>query len=193
MENATHALLMGGSMLLLIIALTVSISSLTTLKNTVDSIISTNEQTKLATVTKTDENGKKYTEYINYIQDASEIRTVGVETVISTVRRIKRESYTVYIKLNDMNSVSDDGNLNELVVTLDREQTYEGDTIVSGEVIELSIRNNNWKYINESTYKELYKLTKDSQFNEYFGIYQTNEDVSSANKTTYRVITYIQQ
>lgn len=40
--------------------------------------------------------------------------------------------------------------------------------------------------------KGLYENLKDKKFKEYLGIYQENTSANEANRTTYRVITYVQ-
>ena len=195
MENSTQALLMAASILLLIIALTVSISSLTSLKTQVDSIISEEEEVKFATYT--DSDGE--VQYVNYIKNADEIRTVGVETIISTVRRIRREEYTVYIAGDVVSEVKSNSSgyptiYDNYITELEEGQNYEGTSIInSGEnVIMFSISSSGWKNIDSTLMEELYALTTEKNFKEYLGIYQTNEEVSDANKETYRVVTYVQ-
>ena len=198
MENATEALIMAGSVLLLIIALTVSISSFTSLKNQVDGIIQQGEETELAQAQ--DEEGNYY--YLNYIKNADDIRTVGVETVISSIRRLRRESYTVYIYLNDetMKDIKRNNILNDygIITTSSKKQEYNGTQIIpnEAEILQFLLKGSGYQSISNEVMEELREIIKNNNFKEYLGIYQkadTTDNVSSANKTTYRIITYVQQ
>ena len=94
MENASDALIMAGQVLILIIALTVCISSFTTLRVGIDSTINQTETIKLA---------KDSDLYINFIQSRNDgsTRIVGAETVVSSMYRAIKEDFTMYIRLND--------------------------------------------------------------------------------------------
>lgn len=94
MENAVDALIMAGSVLLLIIALSVSISSFTKLRVQVDEIVKTEQTVDLAK----DEDGN----YINYITNsADDVRTVKAETIISSIRRVPKENFVVCISFKN--------------------------------------------------------------------------------------------
>lgn len=174
MENATDALIMAGSVLLLIIALTVTISSLTALKTETQDMLNDRDQL-LAT---TDESG-----YINYLKsggEESDTRIVGIETVMSSIRRMAKEDYTVYIKTN--NPISE----------LNNDLKVNGDS----KFIKLSLSGVGNKYVNDKNVTStIYSKLNLAKFKEYIGIYQnkTAEGVSDANKATYKIITYEQQ
>ena len=98
MENATDALIMAGSVLIFIIALTVCISSFTTLRVGIDDIVTQTETVEMAK----DSSGN----YINYIQAQDDsIRIVGAETVVTSISRAIKEDYVVYIKLKNFNDI----------------------------------------------------------------------------------------
>ena len=174
MENATDALIMAGSVLLLIIALTVTISSLTALKTETQDMLNDRDQL-LAT---TEESG-----YINYLKsggEESDTRIVGIETVMSSIRRMAKEDYTVYIKTN--NPISE----------LNNDLKVNGDS----KFIKLSLSGVGNKYVNDKNVTStIYSKLNLAKFKEYIGIYQnkTAEGVSDANKATYKIITYEQQ
>lgn len=174
MENATDALIMAGSVLLLIIALTVTISSLTALKTETQDMLNDRDQL-LAT---TDESG-----YINYLKsggEESDTRIVGIETVMSSIRRMAKEDYTVYIKTN--NPISE----------LNNDLKVNGDS----KFIKLSLSGVGNRYVNDKNVTNtIYSKLNLAKFKEYIGIYQnkTAEGVSDANKATYKIITYEQQ
>ena len=174
MENATDALIMAGSVLLLIIALTVTISSLTALKTETQDMLNDRDQL-LAT---TDESG-----YINYLKsggEESDTRIVGIETVMSSIRRMAKEDYTVYIKTNTP------------ISELNNDLKVNGDS----KFIKLSLSGVGNKYVNDKNVTStIYNKLNSAKFKEYIGIYQnkTAEGVSDANKATYKIITYEQQ
>ena len=99
MENATDAIIMATSVLLLIIALSVSISSLSNLKTQVQDILSQRDEVDLSTYSV--KNGETTTtSYNNYIKNNTDIdvRKVKAETIITLIRRMRKENYTIYIK-----------------------------------------------------------------------------------------------
>lgn len=186
MENVTDALIMAASVLLLIIALTVSISSFTSLKIQADAIIKQEETIDLT---------KMGDEYLNYIRANSDLRTVGIETVASSVRRTIKESYTVYIYFKD-NDISENTELGKTIKEISRDQKYEGDVIIrangSGTVIGFNLKGSDYKNLNDTVISQLYRYIGNKKFKEYLGEYQDNTDNASANKATYRVITYVE-
>ena len=171
MENATDALIMAGSVLLLIVALTVAISSLSNLRMQTQSILSERDQLMVTT----DESG-----YINYLRNNGEDkRTVGIETIITSIRRMAKEDYIIYIKA--IESIGLDIKYNDLKVN------------ENGNFIRLSLSGVDNRYVHDDKLtNSLFEKLKNKRFKEYIGIYQnkTSEGVSDANKTTYKIITY---
>ena len=95
MENAVDALYMAGAVLILIIALSVSISSLMTLKSRTYDIVTMDEQINETSYI---EDGKL--KYVNYItSDDMDVRIVGADAVTSALYRLVTEDYKIYIKL----------------------------------------------------------------------------------------------
>ncbi len=198
MENAADALIMAGSVLLLIIALSVSISSFTNLRVQVDEIVKA-EQTMDLTK---DEAGN----YINYISTSSDVRTVTAETIISSIRRVPKENFVVCISFKGgtedqlMNAGYNQDDRNFLLTEQPVTQTYkekdetETKIIDNERVIRIALSSKNGQDINKVLTEKFYNLIKDKNFNEYLGIYQyaAAEGVSSANKETYRVITFVE-
>lgn len=91
MENATHALMMAFAVMVLIIALTVSIVSFNSAKNTADIILYTKDETN-------------YYEYQGATGKGAENRVVGLETVIPTLYKYYKENYTVVFKKGTYNN-----------------------------------------------------------------------------------------
>lgn len=79
------------------------------------------------------------------------------------------------------------------------EQSYNATTgnesiISSQKIIRIALSSQNGQKINQVLTSKFYELIKGKEFKEYLGIYQyaTTEGVSSANKETYRVITFVE-
>lgn len=182
MENVSDALIMAGQVLIFIIALTVCISSFSTLRAGIDSTISQTETIKFA---------KDSEGYINFIQsrDSGATRIVGAETVVSSMYRAIKEDFTMYLKLKDS--------------TFSLVQTRLGDKIDNYEIkynneekcLKITIANDA-NYISNALLKNgLYEIIKDKSFEEHIGEYQeaVSNGVSSENKKVNRIITYIEK
>ena len=188
MENVTDALIIAASVLLLIIALSVNIFSFTNIKTQVDGIISERDEIDMAT----DISGN----YINYYEanDSNAVRTVGIETVMSSIMRVEKESYTVYIYDKNDSSLYLNEKIKKLVVKNSKEKKFGGTEIKEmNDIIKISIDGGNYKNLTDDTMEALYNNLKGKTFDEYIGEYQDNSDKSSANKQTYRVITFVVQ
>ena len=112
--------------------------------------------------------------------EESDTRIVGIETVMSSIRRMAKEDYTVYIKT--YNPISE----------LNNDLKVNGDS----KFIKLSLSGVGNKYVNDKNVTStIYSKLNLAKFKEYIGIYQnkTEEGVSDANKATYKIITYEQQ
>ena len=187
MENATDALIMAGSVLIFLIALSVCVSSFTTLRTEIDQII---EQTE--TVDMAQKNG----EYVNYIKRSDDaIRVVGSETVVSSMYRAKKENYVIYIVLKKSlkNSLKNSNEFEKrgMIVKIPDIKKSADNIIInkSVNVIKL-IGSYDFDYILNEL--KLYESIKDKKFEEYLGVYQDNTDATEENKITYRIITYIE-
>ena len=191
MENVSDALYIAGAVLMLVIALTVAMSSFSTIRTQIDEIIQSDAQVDLAT----EEDGS----YINYIlsSDQSDIRTVGVETIISSMYRVLKENYNLYIKLKDPSGLTTINATREIVYSA---PDGTNSTLINagGKLIEISLAGSG---INSEEDIErllgtngLYEKLKGKKFKEYLGVYQeaTDTSVSEINKATFRVITYIE-
>ena len=194
MENAAEALLMGGSVLLFIIALTVTMSSFTTLRAGIDDLLDQAETIELA---------KDSEGYINYMESESEgsIRKVGIETIVPTITRAMKENYVVYIKLNNINDVTYQQPYyeNGVFVTVATENVSinidgTNQTIVSigDKLIKVTIGYDTNQDINNKLKDKLYEDIKDKTFYEYLGEYQEDTDAPDAEKVRHRIITYVE-
>ena len=185
MENATDALIMAGSVLIFLIALSVCVSSFTTLRTEIDQII---EQTETVDMAQNNENG----EYVNYIKKSDDaIRVVGSETVVSSMYRAKKENYVIYIVLKNSLINSNEFEKRGMIVKIPDIKKSADNIIInkSDNVIKL-IGSYDFDYILNEL--KLYESIKDKKFEEYLGVYQDNTDATEENKITYRIITYIE-
>ncbi len=187
MENASDALIMAGQILIFIVALTVCISSFSTLRQGVDSIIGETETVKFAK----GENG-----YINYIEadNNKAIRIVGAETVVSSLYRALKENYVVYLKLKDTSNLfvgTGDAVVDKYIAKQDLIINRKKIISKDDSLIKVTIGTNTNTQIDSKLRKVLFNKIKDLSFYEYYGQYQDATDAPQADKTTHRIITYI--
>ena len=191
MENASDALIMAGQVLIFLIALTVCISSFTTLREGIDSTIDQTEVIKFA---------KNSEGYINFIQsrDDGATRIVGAETVVSSVYRAIKEDFIMYLKLSKtFDSVK--RNIGDTVI----EKDEDGIEIIrykilydnTNKLVKITIANDANYRANSLLKNGLYDIIKGKSFAEHLGEYQEelSSGVSTENKKTFRIITYIEQ
>ena len=193
MENASEALIMAGQVLLFIIALTICISSFTNLRAEADVLIGKDETVEMA---------KNGDQYINYMQSKgnNSIRTVDASAVVSSMYRILKGDYTIYLKLKNESYNSLDPkfiNITNANCTITTEK--EGKTLtlinIDDKIIKIKIgRDTNEKISSVLNEGKLYDNIKNKTFSEYLGEYKesTGGAVSSAEKQTKRIITYIE-
>lgn len=195
MENATDALIMAGQVLIFIIALTVCISSFTTIRVSIDSMMGQTETINLAKDTSDT--------YINYLKsrDEGSTRIVGAETVVSSMYRAIKENYVLYIKLNKSlpASLVDDPKLpldndNPLkIIYANKDLNINGNSISKDDkIIKVTIASDATQRSNASLANGLYDIIKGEKFSEYLGEWQNDSVANSEDKTTNRIITYIQ-
>lgn len=196
MENAVDALKIAGSVLLLIIALTVNISTFSRVKTEFEQIIKNRENVKYAVDTTKEGNA-----YVNYLKSSGNnyARTVGIETIVSSLRRLAKENYKVYIVLNHDVSLSSD-----LEINLKYDLKYgnvilaeEGDTVIFYQLggVQGKWLENNENSVNfDKSISILYNGLKGKSFKEYYGLYkEENANISDAEKKDRKIITYVEQ
>jgi len=192
MENAADALIMAGQVLIFIVALSVCISSFTTVREEVNRIIDEPETINLA---------KGSNGYINYIQarDNNATRVVGIETIISSMYRAIKENYVIYIKLsnpNDYNititgidTITATKDITKKINNTDTTYISRGDTLMKITIGEDT--NQDVNSILKAAGGNFYDTLSDKNFYEFLGEYQDNNNVTTENKQTYRIITYV--
>ena len=192
MENASNAVVMAGQILVFIIALTVCITSFSNLRGQVDDIISQTETVKM--VAETDW-------YVNYTKSRQNgaVRIVNADTLINSTDRYLKENYIVYIKLDDsidLTGIDTVEAKEEIKIRTDPNNISETTIINKGDrLIKVTIGNNTNQNIISKMKNGLYDKIKSLEFYEFLGEYQnaSSPGTSSANKITFRIITYVQK
>jgi len=193
MENASEALIMAGQVLIFVIALTVCISSFTTVRIGIDNMISQKETINLA-------KDPSSSAYINYMesQNNGSVRVVGAETVISSIMRFRKEGFEIYFKFNNDAIYTRMSNKPGIIVkkaAQDVKLNGVDNPIIRQNDQIMTINYSGSFRINDLFKEGFFKEIKDLKFSEYLGEYQENTDagVSAENKITKRIITYIQK
>ena len=192
MENATEALVIAGSIFLLMLALAVGVSSFTNVKGQVDDVLEYRQEVRMAT----DQEGN----YINYIKKSNDIRTVSFAEIITAFRRMRQESYDIYIYLKNgvvPNSNEFKEKLGESIVEC-KSCMYKGQEIIpsSGQMIKLTISNVEKNSRLDEIINILYNSGMDDYtYDEYIGTYKekAEEGVLEKENLQYKILTYIQK
>ena len=191
MENASDALIMAGQVLIFIIALTVCISSFSSIRIGIDNVIDQTETIKLA---------KDSDLYINFIQsrDSGSTRIVGAETVVSSMYRAIKEDFAMYLELSNATFDSVEFKLGEIMELEDENENRTSYKIIYDQTnkrIKITIESDANYRVDSLLKNGLYEIIKGKKFEERLGEYQGNrsEGVSSENKKTNRIITYTEQ
>lgn len=208
MENAADALHMAASVLIFVLALTISINAFGQVRQTADMLVSYNDREYSYTYVEenTDGAGNVLTE-----------RLVGLDSIIPSIYKAYRENYKIVFSGAESLLGNNEGlykkrnnetGENEPVFQIDLEnESLAGDeqklefleAIIYGrkaenfEEISERVRNNSGITLNN---EGLYDKINNRKFKEDIGIYYqeeaggVGEDVPEANKTEKRVITY---
>lgn len=198
MENASDALIMAGQMLIFIVALTVCISSFTTVRAEVNRIVGENEEIRMA---------KDGDAYINYIESKNSLstRVIGADAVVASMYRAIKEDYVIYIKFGDdtTRQLGTNDYIKKMKATVDSKIIgKDGQPIIKKDevIVKITIGADTNQNINEVLSKtpsggtSLFEIMREKKFNEYLGEYQKASDsgVASENKEVYRIITYVE-
>lgn len=170
MENAAEALKIAFAVMLFVIALTLSMSSFSQATRAVNVITSMRDR----------ENG--WVGDLMYVTPSKNLtRTVGIETVVTSIYRAYEENMIIYFFENDgttpmilYNKVDDRGNIIGEVSSIDLSNETFGAQQEPKEFLDIILGGNDG----------LYNKLKDTQFEEKLGEYK---DTTGLTK---RVITY---
>lgn len=191
MENTSDALIMAGSVLILMVALSLTILSFSSLKNQTEEILSYRDEVQDVKL----DTG----EFFNYLRSSNDldVRTVGIETILTSIKRLRKENYDLYIVPNFISTDIP----NDLKTNAVEKVMYNDEQLIAlnTEMIKFSLSGKlNRYYNNKDLYnnllKQIYSAYKNVKFKEYIGIYQdaTDEGVNDSNKATYKIITFVQ-
>ena len=210
MENAVDAIYIAGAVLLMIVALTVSISSFSTQIASVEEIVQADERLDVVETA-------GGTDFLNYITYNKSTRDVGVETIVNSLYRSYKENYTVYIKFKNASSYT---NVDSKIKTkaTKQQKDIDGNIIINVNdnilvfkiTTEYNLQNAKERLnsilapihaTNNPNGSDLYRKMIGKKFTEYIGtLYQNDigsgtrtEEISDANKTIIRIITYVEQ
>ena len=186
MENAVEALKIAFAVMMFVVALSLSISSLSQASSAVDAIINLND---------------RQTEY-TYVEPTSSNRTVGVETVITSMYKAYQESFDIYFYKSNgdpliiYNSKDGEGNLiginciNGSEVFANSEEAIEHLNQILGHPSHATEKYQN--QLNNEYTDGLYNFLSGKKFKEELGEYYITQSESTpdANKVKKRVITY---
>ncbi len=191
MENASEAIIIAGSIFLLIIALSLSISSFSRVKTQIDDIALSYDKVEYAV----DSDNK----LINFIESNKKYtRTVQFETIVTTLRRIRKESFDVYIITNE--------NIGDLASAI-KDKLHESDTFgdiqvnADKTIIRFTLSGVANKYVEDKNSDNfdkalnlLYNRIGNKEFKEFYGVYKqkTDDGVSDIEKSDIKIITYVQ-
>ena len=200
MENATEAMKMAFGVLMFVLALTISISCFSQARTAVDSIVTLRD---------------RETQYTYVKPSATLNRTVGIDTVITTMYRAYKENFKIYFynsytseEINETlvlyNYYDSNGNVTPVnYVDLEKEILPNANEAIKHLDILLGKRpsDRNSKYFEQFIHLDgIYEYLKNEKFLEVLGEYYQEDEVAGIetegaeiNKTKKRIITYIKQ
>lgn len=183
MENGVEALKLASSVLIFVIAITITISVFTSATQALNRIFTAGEAEEYVT----DAEGN----YLNFVRFDGGTRKVNVETVIPAIYRAYKERYAIYFFNEDGTEFpiyqnKDDVNINYINLA---DETY-------GDSSEITVSINKLLYEENDLYPyTLYETLKTLTFIEKLGEYYEDDvagetEASEVNKTKSRVIVY---
>lgn len=186
MENAVEAVKMAFGVMIFVLALSISISGFSQARLLVDTIIDSKSEEESYIK---DAEGN-YLNYMKFDMLSGGTRTVGVDTIVSTMYRAYKENFKIYFYNIDIDcnlSSQKDEYGNILYYYIDLEKEVFPNTEKAYEHLDNVLSDNNNKF---------YKYLSDEVFTEKLGeYYQEDEneisDIAEVNKNKKRVIIYI--
>lgn len=181
MENGVEALKIAASMLIFVLAITITISAFSTATQALHRIFDMRSSDEYVT----DADGN-YLNFVNFRFDGG-TREVGVETIIPSIYRAYKENYAIYFYNSDETPMDLDTSDDDVINYIDLEKEVYANA-------EKAIES-----INKLLYEEgLYDTLKDKTFIEKLGEYYMDDingetGTAEVNKTKKRVIVYIEE
>lgn len=196
MENAADALKIGAWVLILVVALSLTMSAFSQARQTIDAQLNATDREYLST----------------YIPESGDTdRIVGMEAIIPTISRAFQENFTVRFKFKDSYYLYKDEDVSgnyvygidldaKKIISADREKFVE--YLLYGKTTENNTtKDNEFKQKCLNTYRitfnatPLYNKLRYARFKEKLGVYYQDETEggnkgAKENKSARRVITY---
>ena len=190
MENGVQALKLGASMLIFVIAITITISVFTMAAQALNRIFIAEEEQEYVK----DSAGQ----YINFVNFDGGTREVGIETIVPAIYRAYSENYCMYF-------YKDDG-VTPLVLYTDGSKDINWIGQVNDMIPDKEAQKSNVTAEELFIEKDIYNTLKDKRFTEMLGEYIMGEEAkenmeeeeatsseSGPNKIKKRIIVYIQK
>ena len=187
MENGVEALKMASSMLIFVLAITITISVFTSATQALNRIFTSQEAEQY--VTAIDEEGNEY--FLNNVRFDGGTRIVEIETIIPSIYRAYKENYAIYFYEKNGTGYTEywinTNDKGEQINYIDLNQENHA-------TVEKAIES-----INKLLYETdggLYNKLKGKQFTEMLGEYYMDdvsgaEETAEVNKVKKRLIVYI--
>ena len=188
MENGVQALKLGASMLIFVIAITITISAFTMAVQAINRIFSAEEKQEYVK----DSAGN----YINFVNFNGGTREVGIETIVPMIYRAYAENYCIYFYKSD--------GVTPLVLYTEGSKEINWIGQINDMIPDKTERNSNVTAEELFIQKDIYNTLKDKTFTEMLGEYISGEEAdgeseetettegTGANKIKKRMIVYIE-
>lgn len=192
MENGVEALKLASSVLIFVIAITITISAFTMAAQALNRIFASQDADKY--VQMVDDKGNSY--FLNFVRFGGGTREVGIETIIPSIYRAYKENYAIYFYNSDgtgftiRTETKNEGTSDEEKISINyidaEKESHDPDKLEED--------------INKLLYGEngLYEKLIGKTFTEKLGEYYMNDEngvvegIAEVNKTKKRVIVYIE-
>lgn len=190
MENGVQALKLGASMLIFVIAITITISVFTLAAQALNRIFIAQEDQEYVK----DAGGN----YINFVNFDGGTREVGIETIVPMIYRAYAENYCIYFYFYQNDEVT------PLVLYTEGSKEINWIGQINDMIPDKTERNSNVTAEELFIQKDIYNILKDKTFTEMLGEYISGEEAdgeseetettegTGANKIKKRMIVYIE-
>ncbi len=182
MENAVDALKVAGSVLIFVLALSLTISTFTMASQALNRIFTASDEEEYVT----DADGN----YLNFVQFNKATREVGIDTIIPMIYRAYKENFAIYFYDKDGNALNvNKDNEGEDINYFDLEkEIYASSKDVVDRLDKLLYTDGLYNNLKNKTFYE--------QLGEYYmddAVGDGESDVAEVNKIKKRVIAYTEK